>query len=296
MRRVELSSYQYASKTGIALKIIFSRKGFDSAAGGVPSPLVDGRPISLPIPTRMPTTTRYCDLPAGISDLVSDLTRGRVAADKACHLDPDLHASSLVRPPGWRAALGQVSAAQSHLANNLIGEGDVFLFWGLYRAVVRNDSNNWQFTGLPEHRLFGWLQVDEILTIGDDPSNALSRYPWLSSHPHLARGWGANNTVYLARERLNLPRALLDQPGFGVLQSGIRLTAPGSRQPSRWSIPSWLDPTRGGTGLTYHPAPRWTDEGTLRAAARGQEFVADIGTRPDAIEWLSGILNQERRT
>lgn len=31
------------------------------------------------------------------------------------------------------------------------------------------------------------------------------RYPWLKSHPHLAIGWPANNTVYVARERLVLP-------------------------------------------------------------------------------------------
>jgi hypothetical protein len=37
------------------VKLILSRKGFDSAAGGVPSPLIDGRPVSLPIPTRQPS-------------------------------------------------------------------------------------------------------------------------------------------------------------------------------------------------------------------------------------------------
>jgi len=34
-------------------------------------------------------------------------------------------------------ALGQVFSAQSHLANNDVGVGNVFLFWGLYRPVVR---------------------------------------------------------------------------------------------------------------------------------------------------------------
>ena len=33
------------------MKLIFSRKGFDSSAGGIPSPILpDGRMISLPIP------------------------------------------------------------------------------------------------------------------------------------------------------------------------------------------------------------------------------------------------------
>jgi hypothetical protein len=55
------------------VKLIFSRKGFDSSAGGVPSPLVDGRPISLPIPTRMPTPTRFRELPNEVAELYPTL-------------------------------------------------------------------------------------------------------------------------------------------------------------------------------------------------------------------------------
>jgi len=275
------------------VKLIFSRKGFDSSAGGVPSPLVDGRPISLPIPTRMPTPIRYADLATGVAELVSDLTRGRVAADRPCHLDPDIDAGSLVRQPGWRGALGQVSAAQSHLSNNSVGRGDVFLFWGLYRPASRSQSGSWGFTGQAEHRLFGWLQVEEVLAVGEDPLSAQSRYPWLQAHPHLAAGWPANNTVYVARERLALPGQDADLPGFGVLSRGICLTAAGSSQPSLWAPPPWLDPLRGGTGLTYHPAERWNPDGTLRSAARGQEFVADVGERRDALNWLRRVLGEE---
>ncbi len=275
------------------MKLIFSRKGFDSSAGGVPSPLVDGRPISLPIPTRMPTPTRYADLSTDVAELVTDLTRGRIAANRPCHLDPDLDAGSLARLPGWRGALGQVSAAQSHLSNNGVGRGDVFLFWGLYRPVVRSRAGTWTYAGLAEHRLFGWLQVDEVLAVGEVPLSALRSYPWLVSHPHLATGWAANNTVYVARERLTVPGRAVDLPGFGVLGRGLRLTAPGSTQPSLWAVPPWLDPLRGGTGLTYHPAERWNPDSTLRSAARGQEFVADIGERRDSLDWLLRVLGEE---
>ena len=181
------------------MKLIFSRKGFDSSAGGVPSPLVAGRPISLPIPTRMPTPTRFADLSTGIAELVSDLTRGRIAADRPCHLDPDVDAGSLRRLPGWRGALGQVSAAQSHLSNNSVGRGDLFVFWGLYRPAIRSREGSWTYAGTAEHRLFGWLQIDEVLAVGGDPLSALRRYPWLKSHPHLATGWSANNTVDVAQ-------------------------------------------------------------------------------------------------
>ncbi len=32
---------------------------------------------------------------------------------------------------------------------------------------------------------------------------------------------------------------------------------------------------------------------TLRSAARGQEFIADIAERPDALDWLHSLFNQE---
>ena len=89
------------------MKIIFSRKGFDGTAGGCPSPVVAGQPISLPIPTRMPTPTRYGDLKGDYASLVGDLTQGNLAAERWCHLDPDIYPEGLPRMPGWRGTLGQ---------------------------------------------------------------------------------------------------------------------------------------------------------------------------------------------
>lgn len=275
------------------MKLIFSRKGFDSSAGGVPSPLIQDRPRSLPIPTKMPTPTRYGDLPDGLAELVADLTRGRIAADHPCHLDPDLDRNALVRLPGWRGAFGQVSAAQGHLLNCGVLPGDIFLFWGLFRPVIRNRSGKWSYTGTAEHRVFGWLQVEEVLAVGADATLAAQRFPWLEAHPHLSAGWPSNNTVYIARENMVVGGQNTELPGFGVFPRGLRLTAQGSTQPSLWRVPDWLHPLRGGTGMTYHRPESWKPDGTVRSAARGQEFVADIGQRRDAVDWLIRLLRGE---
>jgi len=272
------------------VRIIFSRKGFDSSAGGVPSPIIDGRPHSLPIPTRMPTVTRFRDLGNGTAALVNDLTNGKLSSDQPCHLDPDLDAGALPRPPGWRGALGQVSAAQSHLANHGAGSGDVFLFWGLFRPAVRSSAGRWTYTGPREHRIFGWLQVDEVLPVGSDPGSTLDHHPWLAGHPHLVGRWPANNTVYVARERLALPGIETPLAGWGLMSRGYRLTAAASPQPSTWTVPDWLHPDHGGTGLTYHRSSSWRDSTTLQTAARGQEFIADVGQRRDALTWLRQLL------
>jgi len=60
------------------MKLIFSRKGFDSTAGKCPSPIVEGVPISLPIPTKGRSETTY--KLAGLGEIVERVTKGRIYA------------------------------------------------------------------------------------------------------------------------------------------------------------------------------------------------------------------------
>ena len=75
------------------MKLILSRKGFDSSAGGGPSPILpNGRMVSLPIPDKH-SPILYADVmwdEGSISSLVSDLTHGRIPPSYRAHLDPDL--------------------------------------------------------------------------------------------------------------------------------------------------------------------------------------------------------------
>lgn len=94
------------------MRVIISRKGFDSGYGGVPSPILpDGRMISLPIPTDDSPTVFGDIVRDGINlgDMVVDLTRGRIKREETTHLDLD--PGALPRRPGWRAMFGQASAS-----------------------------------------------------------------------------------------------------------------------------------------------------------------------------------------
>ena len=272
------------------MQIIFSRKGFDSSFGGCPSPILGGRPISLPIPTKQPTATTFADLRDPIPQMVTDLTRGKLTPEHPCHLDPDLDVSALPqRLSGWRGALGQVAAARAHLSNQQVGSGDLFLFWGLFRPVERRDRG-WQYVSRPIHAVFGWLQVaNSYANPGGGP---LQGCPWLERHPHVQHGWKDDNMIYVGRESLTISRTPL--PGFGVLRRPFGLTAADAPFPSLWRVPEWLHMSEGGVGMTYHPAHRWLERGRVRSAARGQEFVADVRSRPDALEWAAAVIEANR--
>lgn len=92
------------------MKLILSRKGFDSSYGGVPSPVLDdGRMWSVPIPLAAGASTAGYSLDElRLSDIVSDLTNGRIGADSTVHADPALHRSAAPRAPGWRPDVGQL--------------------------------------------------------------------------------------------------------------------------------------------------------------------------------------------
>ncbi len=238
------------------MRIVLSRKGFDSSSGGGPSPIVDGRPVTLPIPTNMRSATRWSDL--GLAGHVSAASRGRLSGSEFCHHDPMFFAEE------ERALLGQCAAAQSHLVNQGVGVGDVFLFFGLFAGA----------DGERHHRIFGWLEVAGAERFAEMDEGRLAELQGLG-FPHALEQTAANDTLWSG-------------PG-GMAQTApdeLRLTVPEGPL-SHWRVPPFMREC----GLSYHAKPeRWHDDGTLTAASRGQEFVCDAGEREDARAWLASIL------
>ena len=286
---------------GEELKVIFSRKGFDSANGGVPSPIFpDGTALSLPIPYKR-SPTRFRDVQwrgESLGPIVENLSNRRVKGGERCHLDPDLNADALERLPGWRPAFGQVEKAQSHLENQGVGLGDLFLFFGWFRAVEPENGSMWRYVpNAPGvHRLFGWLLVSEVVPVEGNLTRARSERPWLSKHPHLNRHWD-NNTVYIASEKLNIT-GLTSRTGAGLFGgSGERLTltAPRSAKRSRWRLPSWFYPPGSRPILSYHYNRKlWRRRkpwAYVNTVGRGQEFVFDADGIPEAESWLRSLFD-----
>ncbi len=285
------------------MKIILSRKGFDSSYGGAASPILpDEAMFSLPIPERPgmahAKTRTYGQIRTGAwtaGQLAADLTAGRVGSADFAHLDPDLDRVSVrPRPRGWRAAFGQTGAAETHLQNQGIGPGDVFLFFGWFREVART-AGRWRYRAdAPDrHVCFGWLQVAARLPVV--PLAGLPR--WLAGHPHYkTTPYGRADSVYVAAESLRLPGVADGWPGggvFGTYRPALCLTAEG-RTRSQWRLPAWFHPVEGRLGLSYHRDLRvWTpyeDHVLLDTAKQGQEFVLDTQHYPEAPAWLAGLF------
>lgn len=283
------------------MKIIFSRKGFDSQYGGVASPILpDGSCLSLPIPSAhgRPLGDLAC-AQGPLHHIVSDLTGGRITASTRVHLDPDLQVDSVARLPNWRPCFGQVSSAQQHLANQGVSRGDVFLFFGWFRQGEVHQGR-WRYVpGAPDvHSLFGWLQVGDVLTVDTDPADLCARLPWLRDHPHIehAPAIGSKNTLYLAAEELTLPTPS-PIAGAGIFQrwsDALQLTVPGESR-SVWRLPRWFMPGEGLAPLTYHRAPsRWSvsnGSAQLKTVGKGQEFVQELGSSAQARRWLSSLVS-----
>ena len=316
-------------------RLILSRKGFDSKYGGCPSPIFsDGSMFSLPIPLARDKIT-YGKLRHGnvnIGKLVRDLTirrhgehpsgpcpgeghsQTRIEANCSAHLDPHINLNAYPKIANsqhardWRGLLGQADGDETHLRGWCVSEGDLFLFFGSYQPVEKDDDGRWRFVrGTKEkHVLWGWLQIGEIWEeVGKHAQRLRREMPWADYHPHLQYK-GDNNTLYVASSELDIGNKF-KVPGWGVfpkLDNRLVLTRPGQTK-SRWQLPRWFYPDCKKTPLSRHDpktnkANRWklARDGQhvyLDSVALGQEFVLDLEPYPhdeyaEALGWVSGLI------
>lgn len=280
------------------MRIIFSRKGFDSSSGGIPSPIFpDGRMLSLPIPDKH-SPIAYKDIAwneYNVGAIVSSLTNGKIPPHYRAHLDPDLNKDSLPRPNEWQPIFGQIGASQGHLRKQGISPGDLFIFFGLFQGTVVNNGNvRLNANSLPKHVVWGWFQVNTSVSVDKCDRNKLA---WATYHPHFHRPAEKSNTVYFAKEILDIPglepQSINGAGIFPYFSNRLQLTAPGSR-PSLWKLPRWMYPPHEASALSYHrDLKRWEKEGDyvlLKTVGRGQEFALDCSYYPDAIKWLINLF------
>ena len=268
------------------MKIILSRKGFDAEYGGQPSPILpDGTLLSMPIPYP-DEIIKYTDLKhngESYYKILKDLKpKSKIQINHTCHLDPDLRFLTTRRQEQWKPIFGQAEAAQTHLQNQKVSIGDIFLFFGWFRQTqLINGKYSYKYGSPDLHLIFGYLQIGEIHAFEND-------FPeYASHHPH-ARERLLNlpsNCIYVAKDNLTFDETL---PGADNLKfkNNLVLTKEGLTR-SKWKLPEIFK----SVDISYHTKDSFKQD-YFQSAAKGQEFV--ISADKNILEWTKTILTKNK--
>ena len=167
-------------------KIIFSRKGFDSSAGAVDSPVINNQFISLPIPEGGSSLFYHqLKLHGSGLDFFSIIRQLGAKQFSECHMDPVLNPSvyGLDEKDGWSPAFGQDDIALIHLLKQNVKKGDIFLFFGRFKhANISGDSIKYM-KDKEFHAIYGFMEIGEIINIKTQLTAAQKKI--YKNHPHV---------------------------------------------------------------------------------------------------------------
>lgn len=266
------------------MKVILSRKGMDSKAGGMASPILpDGTLLSLPIPDNK-GNKRYADLRykgQNLQETISQLEpRFDFTENPTCHLDPDIYEEITDRPKEWVSAFGQWGVPATHLDKLGVDIGDVFLFYGMFRQTEMQEVDRLSFVRRSPvlHVIYGYMEIGEIIRDEQDIKN---NYKW---HPHSIGEGFPNNRLYLPKR-------------YGTFRYNdtLVLTQSGQKNRSMWQLPPFF--AEKGISISWqgnnHPVMK-DGFSVLKAATRGQEFVITADTSAqerNLCDWVENLIH-----
>jgi len=267
------------------MKVILSRKGFDSSSGGYPNLILpNGKFLIFPIPDEN-SSIKYSEIKynsksylkileeLGINKLKTGNKRVNLNIETCCHLDPDLERDSYPRKREWKGVLGQRGAAETHLKNLEIKIGDLFLFFSWFRKTILIDGKLKYDPKDPHgrHIIYDYLRIGEIIS-----PNA-NKYNWLNYHPHILEfEKGKKDRIYIANNK--------EWKVFRY-QKKLVLTKEGEK-PSKWHLPSEFK----NINISYHSPNSWKDK-YFQSAYRGQEFVFEEDKL--ITSWVKNIVGKD---
>lgn len=271
------------------MKVILSRKGMDSLAGGMPSPILpDGTLLSLPIPDNK-SNSKYEELyyqGKNLQEIIRQLNpKFDFDENKTCHLDPDIYDDiTLEKSSSWKPAFGQCGISATHLDKLKVSNNDIFLFYGMFQPTEQLADGTLAFVkSAPiRHIIYGYMRIGEILK---DTQAIKQQYSW---HPHSQNDTLANNRLYLPIE-------------YGTFHYDDKLVLTQRNQDSRrvWQLPSFF--AQNGISISWqgknHPIMK---EGfsVLNSSVRGQEFVITTSTaeqQQNLCNWVENLIHIEKR-
>jgi hypothetical protein len=264
------------------MKIILSRKGFDSQYGKQPSPILpDGTLLSLPIPSKDETVC-FIDLTYKTKSyyrIIEELNpKTKIKSNYTCHLDPDLRKETLPRQKDWIPLFGQTDSAQGHLTKEGVKENDLFLFFGWFRQTEQvNGILRYKRNAPDLHIIFAYLQIGKMYKEHSKMPNEVLYHP----HAHKRYELKKNNSIYRPSNSLSLEPSI---KGSGCLKyhDSLVLTKTGYSR-SIWNLPEFFKAVK----ISYHSNKSFYKD-YFQSAAKGQEFV--IEENKHVTEWAKRII------
>jgi Nucleotide modification associated domain 3 len=288
-------------------RIILSRKGFDLSAGKCASPILpDGTMFSIPVPensghvvaTSYEHLGRQGQVPLPTRLITS--SRRAISLTGQVHLDPDIRPE--LRPEHARnncspglLLYGQNDGFQTHLTNEGVREGDLFLFFGWFRKAewigrdlrfVRGARNG--------HVIWGWLQIERRHFVSrNGPVPEVLRTA--QHHPHLDYLDRQTNCVYEAGETLSFSPEHGGAGIFNPYSHELCLTAPNELRRSHWALPDFFQRTN----VTHLYWDKWIKNGDHirgQIPGRGQEFVFNTEPIENEVKpWLANLFQHAEK-
>jgi hypothetical protein len=292
------------------MKLVLSRKGFDSGSGGCFSPYDQetGKYIWFPIPEKVNSYSnqiRYTDIivkseyfsglkGSNLSEVYISLKGSeRVKLRKNEYVfinDTDLfaHFDPMLGLPPWMEesenckigmGFGQFNAAPQ-LGNHNVNQGSIFLFFGGFQS-----TSNKKISG---HYIYGWLKVNKRIETYQESQKILRKYN-LQHHPHIteaAFNRNQKNYIFVPDDWLFKD---LNIPGCGyftTLNDTLLLSNSKESNTATWKLPNFLF-----NNLTQVHQQTWqnTLDGfcTVKTGI-GQEFVTQLSEKGE--EWLRELF------
>ena len=274
------------------MKVILSKKGFDSSNCTKPILITNNELLFLPIPSINKADKKYsevfinnekslldCCREKGINHAIIDGKKVPIDEETNCHLDPQL--LDYFGYPDFKGSFGQDLSAQGHLKRNYVQVDDLFLFYCWYK----DEKDKIHSDG--KHTIFGYLQIGEIIKVNElhpeRKQEIISIYPWLKDHPH----WNSkatNNTIYIARDTCTFDD---DIKGFGMFNysPNLNLSNNDMSQRTYWKIPALK-----GLNVSFKGAngkKEFDELGQYIIFPRCQELVIDS---PQAEQWAINLI------
>ncbi|MBU7592626.1 hypothetical protein [Metabacillus halosaccharovorans] len=292
------------------MKLVLSRKGFDSGSGGCFSPYNHntGKYIWFPIPEKVNSYLnhiRYSDIlvkneyisglkGTNLSEVYKSLKgtdRVKLRENEYASINDDelfAHFDPMLGIPPWIREIerfkigmgfGQFNAAP-HLGKHNVNQGSIFLFFGGFKSTL-----NKKISG---HYIYGWLKVKKRIETYKQCKEILDKYS-LDHHPHIteaAFSRNQKNYIFVPDQWLFEDLKIPGCGYFTMLNDQLLLSNNKEANIATWNLPNFFYKS---LTQVHHKTWQNTQDGycTVKTGI-GQEFVTQLTENGE--KWLRGLF------